>query len=120
MSSNLESVVFVVGGVSFVLKNHRDLSAKFVDVLSLWTYRSHACLPHNSHNPFITLFFQGRFSEAEGLAERSHAILVTALGPDHPNIAVGLTVRAALLDSQVGSVGRETLGLPQRRSGGCN
>lgn len=44
---------------------------------------------------------QGKYAEAEPLSERSQAIREKALGPEHPNVAVSLRNRAALLFEQV-------------------
>ncbi len=40
---------------------------------------------------------QGKYAEAEPLYKRSLAILLKALGPDHPNVATSLENYAALL-----------------------
>lgn len=49
--------------------------------------------------------FQGKYDEAEPLYVRAIAIVEKALGPEHPDLAVWLRNRAALLQKQVRAVG---------------
>ena len=54
-----------------------------------------ACLPFTS---------KGKFAEAEPLNRRATEIWETALGPEHPNVAVALNNGAGLLREQVRAV----------------
>lgn len=51
-----------------------------------------------------TLVFQGKHAAAESLYQRSQAIRVKALGPEHPLVAQLLNNQAVLCASQVGAV----------------
>ena len=44
---------------------------------------------------------QGKFKEADALSLRAVEIQEKALGPDHPELARGLTERADVLQAQV-------------------
>jgi len=48
----------------------------------------------------VTLYQQGRFSEATEIAEEVLQLREKALGPDHPNVAISLNNLAALYEAQ--------------------
>lgn len=48
--------------------------------------------------------FQGKYEQADRLYIQAIEILERALGPDHPQVATGLSNRAGLLKSQVRAV----------------
>lgn len=52
----------------------------------------------------FSIAFQGKYDEAELLLERCEAIEKKTLGPDHPNLARSLYMRAGLLVTQVRAV----------------
>ena len=45
--------------------------------------------------------YQGKHAEAESHSERCQKIKETALGPEHPSLAISLSIRAGLLGAQV-------------------
>lgn len=49
----------------------------------------------------MTLFGQGKYTDAEPLCKRSQMIREAALGPDHPHVAESLINRAELCREQV-------------------
>lgn len=54
-----------------------------------------------SHHLFA---MQGKYAEADALYERSQAIREKVLGPEHPDLAQPLIMRAGLLGEQVRAV----------------
>ena len=58
--------------------------------------------PLTCHNPLP--FVQGKFTHAESLYGRSQAMREKVLGPEHPDVAKALKLRARSLQSQVRAV----------------